>query len=241
MKMISARSNNLTHRRDETTPCAFPPLNNSYFALMNKPSAHAPFPTARRRFTDTDTKIVEHCTTQCYQSRSFTYAKSRRTKRLHHNLPFVWSAVFSLFAVWQSATKQSSKQSNRKEIYLSKSTKSYLSKLISSKLHSRIEAVTLIMTVTGCIEYFRSFFILVTSIGGRPELEICFLPKRDSRSGRESNTQPFNWEADTLPLTIAAPVSFVESMITLTNNWTRFLNASRLSDISKELNPIVIS
>ena len=158
MKMISARSNNLTHRRDETTPCAFPPLNNSYFALMNKPSAHAPFPTARRRFTDTDTKIVEHCTTQCYQSRSFTYAKSWRTIRLHHNLPFVWSAVFSLFAVWQSATKQSSKQSNRKEIYLSKSTKSYLSKLISSKLHSRIEAVTLIMTVTGCIEYFRSFF-----------------------------------------------------------------------------------
>jgi len=50
------------------------------------------------------------------------------------------------------------------------------------------------------------------TIGGRPMPEFCFLPGRfrwtflpkercgDSLSGCGSNTQPFNWETDTLPL-----------------------------------------
>ena len=54
--------------------------------------------------------------------------------------------------------------------------------------------------------------IFVTVIGSRPKPELCFLPGRlrwtllpkecygDSFSDRRSNTQPFNWEADTLSL-----------------------------------------
>ena len=60
-------------------------------------------------------------------------------------------------------------------------------------------------------EVFVLFFILVTAIGRRPKPEICFSPVRlgwallpkkhcgDSLNGRRSKTEPFNWEADTLP------------------------------------------
>ena len=52
----------------------------------------------------------------------------------------------------------------------------------------------------------------MTALGGRPKPELCFLPGRlrwtlllkkrygNSLSGCGSNTQPSNWEADTLPL-----------------------------------------
>jgi len=52
--------------------------------------------------------------------------------------------------------------------------------------------------------------ISVTAIGGRPKPELCFLPGRlrwtltpkerygNSLSGCGSNTQPSDWEADTL-------------------------------------------
>jgi len=61
------------------------------------------------------------------------------------------------------------------------------------------------------------YWFLVVAIGGRPKPEICFLlgqlgwmplPKErysNSLSGRGSNTQPFNWEADTLPLSSCLP------------------------------------
>jgi len=59
--------------------------------------------------------------------------------------------------------------------------------------------------------------ILVTAIGGRPKPELCFLPGRlrwtllpkehygNSLSGYGSNTQLYNWGADNLPLSYAAP------------------------------------
>jgi len=61
---------------------------------------------------------------------------------------------------------------------------------------------------------FLAFFnlVLVSAIGGRLKLEICFLPGRlgwtllpkerysDSLSCRWSNIQPSNWEADSLSL-----------------------------------------
>jgi len=58
----------------------------------------------------------------------------------------------------------------------------------------------------------------VTAIGGRPKPELWFLPGRlrwtillmerygNSLSGRGSNTQPYNWEADTLPKSCCRPV-----------------------------------
>jgi len=54
--------------------------------------------------------------------------------------------------------------------------------------------------------------ILMTASGGRPKPELCFLPGwlrwtllpkehyGNSLSGCGLNTQPSNWEADTLPL-----------------------------------------
>jgi len=64
------------------------------------------------------------------------------------------------------------------------------------------------------------FFILVTAVGGRPKPELCFLPGRlrwtlfpkerygNSLSGCRSNTQPSNWEPDTLARTIDAPLYY---------------------------------
>ena len=70
-------------------------------------------------------------------------------------------------------------------------------------------------TLSGILLAFYSLFffllILVTA-NGRPKPELCFLPGRlrwtllpkehysNSLSGCGSNTQPSNWEADTLPL-----------------------------------------
>ena len=66
-----------------------------------------------------------------------------------------------------------------------------------------------------CVHLAIVFFfnlILMTAIGSRPKPEICFLsgllrwtflPKErygDPLSGRGSNTEPYNWEADTVTL-----------------------------------------
>jgi len=62
-------------------------------------------------------------------------------------------------------------------------------------------------------------WFLVTAIGGKPKPEIYFLPGRlkwallpkerfgDSLSGRGSNVQPSNWEADILPLINRYPIA----------------------------------
>ena len=62
--------------------------------------------------------------------------------------------------------------------------------------------------------------ICLTMIVGRPKLEQCFLSRRlrrallpeerngDALSGRESNTQPSNWEADALLLSSSPPIRY---------------------------------
>jgi len=55
---------------------------------------------------------------------------------------------------------------------------------------------------------WQMFVFFVTAISGRPKPELCFFPGRclpkerygNSLSGRGSNSQPSNWEADTLLL-----------------------------------------
>jgi len=70
---------------------------------------------------------------------------------------------------------------------------------------------------------FLFYLILEPAIGGRPKPKLCFLPGRlrwtllpkerygDSLSGRGSNTQPSNWDVESLHWAIVDHISFHQS------------------------------